>query len=98
MLPISGEAIVSRYVAESITAKFTNEQYTTITINQSTAGRFNPRVFVNCLQNCTIQSVVVHHIKGSIKRLALRGQLIILSAVNVSYLSSASVSRLCSDA
>ena len=26
---------------------FTDEQYTTI--NQSTAGRFNPRVFVNCL-------------------------------------------------
>ena len=30
-----------------IVAKFTDEQYTTI--NQSTAGRFNPRVFVNCL-------------------------------------------------
>ena len=29
-------------------AKFTDEQYTTI--NQSTAGRFDPRVFVNCLQ------------------------------------------------
>ncbi len=28
--------------------KFTDEQHTTI--NQSTAGRFNPRVFVNCLQ------------------------------------------------
>ena len=31
-----------------IVAKFTDEQYTTI--NQSTAGRFDPRVFVNCLQ------------------------------------------------
>ena len=30
-----------------IVAKFTDEQYTTI--NQSTAGRFDPRVFVNCL-------------------------------------------------
>ena len=29
-------------------AKFTDEQYTTI--NQSTAGRFDLRVFVNCLQ------------------------------------------------
>ena len=29
-------------------AKFTDDQYTTI--NQSTAGRFDPRVFVNCLQ------------------------------------------------
>ena len=35
-------------------AKFTDEQYATI--NQSTAGRFDPRVFVNCLQvppSCT---------------------------------------------
>ena len=32
----------------SLVGKFTDEQYTTI--NQSTAGRFNPRVFVNCLQ------------------------------------------------
>ena len=31
-----------------ILAKFTDEQYTTI--NQSTAGCFDPRVFVNCLQ------------------------------------------------
>ena len=31
-----------------IIAKFTDEQYATI--NQSTAGRFDPRVFVNCLQ------------------------------------------------
>ena len=31
-----------------IVAKFTDEQCTTI--NQSTAGRFDPRVFVNCLQ------------------------------------------------
>ena len=32
-----------------IVAKFTDEQYTTI--NQSTAGCFDPRVFVNCLQH-----------------------------------------------
>ena len=31
-----------------VVAKFTDEQYATI--NQSTAGRFDPRVFVNCLQ------------------------------------------------
>ena len=31
-----------------IVTKFTDEQY--ITINQSTAGRFDPRVFVNCFQ------------------------------------------------
>ena len=39
------------YIYESINqnvAKFTDEQYTTI--NQSTAGQFDPRVFVNCLQ------------------------------------------------
>ena len=34
-----------------IIAKFTDEQYATI--NQSTAGRFDPRVFVNCLQVST---------------------------------------------
>ena len=33
---------------EHSTAKFTDEHYTTI--NQSTAGRFDLRVFVNCLQ------------------------------------------------
>ena len=32
----------------NIIAKFTDEQYATI--NQSTAGRFDPRVYVNCLQ------------------------------------------------
>ena len=32
----------------SVVAKFTDEQYTTI--SQSTAGRFDPRVFANCLQ------------------------------------------------
>ena len=32
-------------------AEFTDEQYTTINI-QSTAGRFYPRVFVNCLHVC----------------------------------------------
>ena len=31
-----------------IVAKFTDEQYRTI--DESTAGRFDPRVFVNCLQ------------------------------------------------
>ena len=31
-----------------IVVKFTDEQYATI--NESTAGRFDPRVFVNCLQ------------------------------------------------
>ena len=35
-------------------AKFTDEQYATI--NQSTAGRFDPRVFVNCLQVHTYSS------------------------------------------
>ena len=31
-----------------VVVKFTDEQYTTV--NQSTAGCFEPRVFVNCLQ------------------------------------------------
>ena len=35
----------------TVVAKFTDEQYTII--NQSTAGRFDPRVFVNCLQVLT---------------------------------------------
>ena len=34
--------------ADMKVAKFTDDQYTTI--NQSTAGRFDSRVFVNCLQ------------------------------------------------
>jgi len=34
---------------------FTDEQYTTI--NQSTAGRFDPRVFVNCLQLATCKQL-----------------------------------------
>ena len=38
---------VEAHSCVDIVAKFTNEQYTTI--NQSTAGRFDPRVFVNCL-------------------------------------------------
>ena len=42
---------VEAHSCVDIVAKFTDEQYTTI--NQSTAGRFDPRVFVNCLQvNC----------------------------------------------
>ena len=36
-------------------AKFTDEQYATI--NQSTAGRFDPRVFVNCLQVSTCKQL-----------------------------------------
>ena len=39
---------VEAHSCVDIVAKFTDEQYTTI--NQSTAGRFDPRVFVNCLQ------------------------------------------------
>ena len=39
---------VEAHSCVDIVAKFTDEQYTTI--NQSTAGCFNPRVFVNCLQ------------------------------------------------
>ena len=35
-------------VACMCVTKFTDDQY--ITIDQSTAGRFDPRVFVNCLQ------------------------------------------------
>ena len=34
-----------------LVAKFTDEQYTTV--NQSRAGCFDPKVFVNCLQACT---------------------------------------------
>ena len=37
-----------RALAGVLIAKFTDEKYATI--NQSTAGRFDPRVFVNCLQ------------------------------------------------
>ena len=37
-----------RLIVALIVAKFTYEQYTTI--NQSTAGCFDPRVLVNCLQ------------------------------------------------
>ena len=39
---------VEAHIYVDIVVKFTDEQYTTI--NQSTAGRFYPRVFVNCLQ------------------------------------------------
>ena len=39
---------VEAHSCVDIVAKFTAEQYTTI--NQSTAGHFDPRVFVNCLQ------------------------------------------------
>ena len=39
---------VEAHSCVDIVAKFTDEQYTTI--NQSTAGRFDLRVFVNCLQ------------------------------------------------
>ena len=39
---------VEAHSCVDIVAKFTEELYTTI--NQSTAGCFDPRVFVNCLQ------------------------------------------------
>ena len=39
---------VEAHSCVDIVAKFTDEQYTTI--KQSTAGHFDPRVFVNCLQ------------------------------------------------
>ena len=39
---------VEAHSCVDIVAKFTDEHYTTI--NQSTAGRYDPRVFVNCLQ------------------------------------------------
>ena len=39
---------VEAHSCVDIVTKFTDEQYTTI--NQSTAGRFDPRVSVNCLQ------------------------------------------------
>ena len=39
---------VEAHSCVDIVAKFTDEQYTNI--NQSTAGCFNPRVFVNYLQ------------------------------------------------
>ena len=38
-----------------IIAKFTDEQCATI--NQSTAGRFDPRIFVNCLQVSTCKQL-----------------------------------------
>ena len=38
---------VEAHSGVDIVAKFTDEQYTTI--NQSTAGQFDPRGFVNCL-------------------------------------------------
>ena len=39
---------VEAHSCVDIVAKFTHEQNTTI--NQSTAGRVDPRVFANCLQ------------------------------------------------
>ena len=51
-------------------AKFTDEQYTTI--NQSTAGRFDPRVFVNCLQvflRCTQSRTILYTCKQLTKTL-----------------------------
>ena len=35
-------------IPNQVSTKFTYEQYATV--NQSNAGRFDPRVFVNCLQ------------------------------------------------
>ena len=57
ILPFTCTSFVSLYIATIIhirprllilVGKFTDEQYRTV--NQSTAGRFDPRVFVNCLQ------------------------------------------------
>ena len=49
--------------------KFTNKQYTTI--NQSTAGRFDPRVFVNCLQvTCKQLTISEFHYQDDIMHLA----------------------------
>ena len=45
---------VEAHSCVDIVAKFSDEQYTTI--NQSTTGRFDPRVFVNCLQEPTLVS------------------------------------------
>ena len=42
---------VEAHSCVDIVAKFTHEQYTTI--NQSTAGRFDPRVFVNTCKQLT---------------------------------------------
>ena len=49
-----GDAVEAHSCVD-ILAKFTDEQYTTI--NQSTAGRFDPRVFVNCLQVATCKQL-----------------------------------------
>ena len=46
------DAVVARSFV-NIVAKFTDEQYTTI--NQSTAGRFDPRVFIT---SCKLRNVV----------------------------------------
>ena len=48
-----GDYCVIEHIMRMI-AKFTDEQYTTI--NQSTAGLFDPRVIVNCLQLLTLVS------------------------------------------
>ena len=40
-----------------VVVKFTDEQYTTF--NQSTAGRFDPRVFVNWCKQCVCVCVFV---------------------------------------
>ena len=44
----SGSNTCKGHSCVDIVVKFTDEQYTTI--NQSTKERFDPRVFVNCLQ------------------------------------------------
>ena len=41
-------------------AKFTDEQYATI--NQSTAGHFDPRVFVNCLRTYSMHILMRRHV------------------------------------
>ena len=45
---------VEAHSCVDIVANFTDEQYTNI--NQSTAGRFNLRDFVNCLQISLVSS------------------------------------------
>ena len=45
---MSGNGKTEDVLSINIVAKYTDEQYATN--NQSTAGHFDPRVFVNCLQ------------------------------------------------
>ena len=51
-------SFIQVYKTFTIVAKFTDEQYTTI--NQSTAGRFDPSVFVNCLLYCIRMYICIY--------------------------------------